>query len=347
MSGKDEHKRIKDALDRLMQLDRKMYVNANTPYYQKWRNIPLVQEGYELLKSIPDDLREYTPGLKEHYYIHVKMHAPYLDCPRLCLEIEEKIRALYMKRKDQSELKYAWKASNERYRKLNDYINSFMSLETFCRKYDIKQVINPLARTAEWENVIYEASKEAAGAIQSPDILKDNYNDIFFYKLNQVLRSKGIGAKEEHGSGTDLMVKEAFGFMDRVVSSHKKGFRGGESRVVKMFDDMILIYDRFDLHVLKSALDNCWDWFEMKITNEDRFRKDIQLGIELFGSLSPDKKQDWETLAMLIKNNHPAVFMNDLEEFYDILKKAAAESAHEEVVQTAKTILKMIWEEEI
>ncbi len=327
----------------------RMYENYKSRYKVDWKNIPILRELYALVMSFPDNFPSYSMGRQEDYLVNLVIQAPWYDCPRLCLEIEEKIRGFYKKRKDQDKLKYAWKNSDYRYKRLKDYLNLNLSLETFMKRHEIKFEINPLARTPEWEEHIYEASREAAGSIQAPEVLGDSYNETFRLRLTQVLKTKGIGVTkvsekfvEEEISNTLKLIKQV---KELAREKRLSTLPGARIRLLRALGDLVDSYYRHEFHIQRVMMEVCTDWEEMKIMDQRKFRKEVQLGIDVYNSLSPDSVYDWAAFEELSRSNHPAVFVDDLEEFYDILKKAIAKSRHEDVIRTASSILKRIWDE--
>lgn len=151
-------KQIEDRWERLVELYQEMVKNYNE-FGELWRNIPLGIEAFDIMQEMPDTVKDCYDGKVEKSEIMTSIIS-YMDetlTPRLCIEMREYVKSLYSGDKD----------NNEELQKLQDFIDTEISVEEYCRKYEKMLMFDPVERTEEWEKVIYEVEKECA------EILKD------------------------------------------------------------------------------------------------------------------------------------------------------------------------------
>ncbi len=328
-------KSVSEALDYVKRKEYKMYLNAKNEYRQRWRNIKLLKELYEIMLSLPDDLNTGSTRIKAHTLFNIVAWAPEFDCPRLCIEVRKTIEKLYLRVKDQSKVDATIELNAKRIKRLKDYINPNMSIAKFCKKHGYDKPVDPIERTQQWEDAIYQASLDATARIPAPESIPDRYNDKFEIELKKTLKEHGIIWRGNEDVDPQELLNET---LDKFMTLDKK-------QVIERLDRLIDEFGYSDLYIYRTVYANCDNWNQLIIEDGEKFRKQMQIGVKEYGGLSPDAQFDWMVMSLLMPQNHPATFMDDLEEFYDILKKTVAESTVEENIETASRILKEIWNE--
>lgn len=95
-----------------------------------------------------------------------------------------------------------------------------------------------------------------------------------------------------------------------------------------------------ELYPLKALLAASNNWNTYLFVRESIFREILDEGVRK-GCLEPQNELAWAWLEVAAVNNDPVLFMDDVEEFYDILA-TAAESGN----LIARDIMNDIWEPE-
>ena len=150
---------------------------------EPWRNIPLGKEAFELMQEIPDYIEDEfdTPEDKGKVMATIASYMEETLTPRLCLEISEYIKILNPKDED----------NTLTMGQLQDFINTDLPMEEYCRKYERCLKFDPVERTEKWEKVIYDVEKECA------EILKEEPKGMgfcfsYWSTKASVLRKRGI-----------------------------------------------------------------------------------------------------------------------------------------------------------
>lgn len=95
-----------------------------------------------------------------------------------------------------------------------------------------------------------------------------------------------------------------------------------------------------EAYPLKALLAASNNWSSCLIVREGLFRRILLEGIDK-GCLAPGKALSWEWLEVAAVNNDPALFMDDMERYYDLLATAA-----EDGNTIARDLMDAIWEPE-
>ena len=147
--------------ERIIDLVDQMKVNGEE--MRIWANIPLAKEVLELVRNIPEEEGENALG-KAYALNAVMEKLSEYDTPRLALEIlNEELAQLRT-----SEEKSDWLTEEDikaDIARLLDYINLDIPMGEFTRRHHRHLKFDPVERTPEWEENIYEAQKEADAAM--------------------------------------------------------------------------------------------------------------------------------------------------------------------------------------
>ena len=143
--------------DRIVAIVDQMKVNGEE--MRIWANIPLAKEVLELIRTLPEEEQE-TPLGKAYALNAVMEKLSEYDTPRLALEIlREELTQLQA-----SDEKSDWLTEEDikaDVARLLDYINLDIPTGEFIRRYHRHLKFDPVERTPEWEENIYEAELEA------------------------------------------------------------------------------------------------------------------------------------------------------------------------------------------
>ena len=147
--------------ERIIDIVDQMKVNGEE--MRIWANIPLAKEVLELIRTLPEE--EGESALGKAYALNAVMEKlSEYDTPRLALEIlHEELTQLQA-----SDEKSDWLTEEDikaDIARLLDYINLDIPTGEFIRRYNRHLKFDPVERTPEWEENIYEAQKEADAAM--------------------------------------------------------------------------------------------------------------------------------------------------------------------------------------
>ena len=124
-----------------------------------WKNIELSKQAFRLMKSLPPILKgEFdTPQDKAALLSQMLEYTDEMSTPRFCIEVRAYITQLDPDDEDNlAELG-----------RLNDFIDSSLTMEEYTAKYKKHLKFDPVERSPKWEEVIYRVEKEC------DEILKD------------------------------------------------------------------------------------------------------------------------------------------------------------------------------
>ncbi len=154
---------MNDIIDRLGTLFGEMVDNHNT-MGRSWRNTALVREAYALMMQLPDTYEgEFnTPADKADLLCNMLDQVDETDAARFCICIRQKIAELYAKSEAAADDAAEHRNEDNEYElaKLLDFINPDVSTDDYCKKYNRMLRFDPVERSKEWEDVIYDARKE-------------------------------------------------------------------------------------------------------------------------------------------------------------------------------------------
>lgn len=143
--------------DRIVAIVDQMKVNGEE--MRIWANIPLAKEVLELVRNIPEEEGENALG-KAYALNAVMEKLSEYDTPRLALEILREELALLQASEEKSD----WLTEEDikaDIARLEDYIDLSLSTAEFCKRHHRHLKFDPVERTPEWEENIYEAELEA------------------------------------------------------------------------------------------------------------------------------------------------------------------------------------------
>lgn len=182
-SYQEELQRIVEIAERVIQ----SRDNALIPH----RNIPLVQEAFEIFRSLPDYIEgELTPYLKISYLEQLIDELNEYNSPRMLIQMREYQLALF-DQVDESQIDgISAEDIRESLQKLKDYIDESISMEEFCQKYSRHLKFDPVERSERWEEIIYEVSEKAIEECGEPGYM--GYCFGYWQALSSILSSYGI-----------------------------------------------------------------------------------------------------------------------------------------------------------
>ncbi len=140
-------------IERLAQIFATMVENYNS-FDGIWKNIPLAKEAFVIMMSLPPTLEgEFeTTEAKADLLGKMLEQTEETMTPRFCIEVRE-----YM-----LELNPADEENISELEKLKDYVNLDITMEDYCKKYNRTLKFDPVERSPEWEDAIYEVEKECS-----------------------------------------------------------------------------------------------------------------------------------------------------------------------------------------
>ena len=172
-------------IEKLGELFSQIVENYNT-FASSWKNLPLAREAFDLMRdSIPMRVSgELTPYTRIVLLDKMIGCLPERDCARLIMEIREYQLSLfplmspddikedidideYEGPQDEYVREMTKKDIKEAMKRTEDYLSPRISMEKWCKKYDVHLKFDPVERSQEWEDVIYDVELECA------QILKD------------------------------------------------------------------------------------------------------------------------------------------------------------------------------
>ena len=147
--------------ERIIDLANQMKVNGEE--MRSWANIPLAKEALELIRTLPEEEQESPLG-KAYALNAIFERLSEYDTPRLGLEILREELA-QLKASDEESNWLTEEDINADIARLEDYIDLSLSAEEFCKRHHRHLKFDPIERTRQWEENIYEADKEADAAM--------------------------------------------------------------------------------------------------------------------------------------------------------------------------------------
>lgn len=156
----------------------------------------------EAFRKLPDHVEdELTPLLKAKYLGQVAEELPKYDVPRLVREIRLYQLALIEKAEKESPAESAGDGETpltsgevrEIIKEIDDYLDPSVSMEEFCTRYHRHLHFDPVERTPEWENHIFEVETEVLQRCGKPGFM--GYCFGYWAAKAEVLRKYGISWK--------------------------------------------------------------------------------------------------------------------------------------------------------
>lgn len=174
----DNRKQIMDKLNELGAIFTEMVENDGT-FAAQWKNIPLGHKAFALMKDeLPLRIEgELTPYTRIVLLNKMMSCMPERDCARFFLEVKRYQKSLFrlVSDKDVKEdmdidgyegnpeeyvreytVEQHWKSLE----RTEDYLNTGISMEDWCKKYGIMLKFDPVERSKKWEECIYKVEKE-------------------------------------------------------------------------------------------------------------------------------------------------------------------------------------------
>lgn len=175
-------------------------------------NIPDARIILEAFRQLPDHVEgELTPYLKAKYLGQVAEELPKYDVPRLVREIRLYQLALLEKAEKESSADTARDAETpltsgevrESLNELDDYLDPAVSMEEFCIRHHRHLHFDPVERTPEWEDHIYEVESEVMRLCGKPGFL--GYCFGYWKTKAEVLEKYGIAWKSPSAMNPGVM----------------------------------------------------------------------------------------------------------------------------------------------
>ena len=167
-----------DNLEKLGGYFTQMVENSNS-FGSTWKNIPLGHQAFTLMKEgLPLRVKgELTPYTRIVLLNKMMDCMPERDCARFFSEVQEYQMGLFKLMTDEdfpedTEIDgydgpledyvrdYGEKEHKQRMEKTQDYLNPGISMEKWCKKYGVRLKFDPVERTEEWEDCIYDVEKK-------------------------------------------------------------------------------------------------------------------------------------------------------------------------------------------
>lgn len=155
-----------------------MVENSNS-FGAAWKNIPLGHQAFTLMKEgLPLRVKgELTPYTRIVLLNKMMDCMPKRDCARFFREVQEYQLGLFSLMSDEDfpedmeidEYEGAAEAYVRSYgeqehrhdmKRIQDYLDPSVSMEEWCRNYGVGLKFDPVERTQEWEDRIYDVEKE-------------------------------------------------------------------------------------------------------------------------------------------------------------------------------------------
>lgn len=135
-----------------------MVENHNT-FGAIWKNIDLGKQAFAIMKELPDVIEgEFdSPADKAGILVQMLDQMEETMAPRFCIEVRKYIQQLNSDNE----------SNNQSLEQLYDFIDIDLSLEEYCKKYSKLLKFDPIERTQEWEDIIYQVEKECAEILKN------------------------------------------------------------------------------------------------------------------------------------------------------------------------------------
>lgn len=165
-------------IEKLGGLFSEMVENYNA-FGRTWKNIPLGKEAFALMKDgLPLRVKgELTPYTRIVLLNNMIDCMPERDCARFLLEVRNYQKRMFklIGDKDMAEdmdidgyegeedgyVRYFREDELEdRMKSIQDYLDPGMSMEDWCKEYGVMLKFDPVERTQEWEDCIYDVEAE-------------------------------------------------------------------------------------------------------------------------------------------------------------------------------------------
>ena len=167
-----------DNLEELGRCFAEMVENSNS-FGGAWKNIPLGHQAFTLMKEgLPLRVKgELTPYTRIVLLNKMMDCMPERDCARFFREVQEYQMGLFAQMSDgdfpedmeideyegapeEFVREYDEEEHRRSMKKIQDYLNPKVSVEDWCREYDVILKFDPVERTQKWEDCIYDVEKE-------------------------------------------------------------------------------------------------------------------------------------------------------------------------------------------
>lgn len=177
----ENQKQIMDRINELGGIFSEMVENEET-FGAQWKNIPLGKKAFVLMKDeIPLRVEgELTPYTRIVLLNKMISCMPERDCARFFLEVKKYQESLFRLIRDEDDAREdmdidGYEGSPEEYvreytlgqheeslLRTQEYLDASVTMEAWCRKYNILLKFDPIERSQQWEDCIYEVEKVCA-----------------------------------------------------------------------------------------------------------------------------------------------------------------------------------------
>lgn len=174
----DNREQIMVKIGELGKIFSEMVKNDGT-FGAQWKNIPLGKKAFVLMKDeLPLRVKgELTPYTRIVLLNKMMSCMPERDCARFFREVKQYQKSLFrlVRNSDAPEdmdidgyegapEEYVREYSEDKHKKsierTEEYLNPDISMENWCKKYRIMLKFDPIERSRQWEECIYDVEKE-------------------------------------------------------------------------------------------------------------------------------------------------------------------------------------------
>ena len=184
--------------------------NYNT-FAASWKSLPLAKEAFTLMTdSLPLRVKgELTPYTRIVLLDKMLGCLPERNCARFILSVRKYQLSMFPLIEESMDIEedmdvdgyegdpseyvreMTRKDIKQSAKRIEDYLNPRVKMEDWCEKYDVHLKFDPVERTQEWEDIIYDVEAECA------EILKDEtvhmgYCHMYWSTKTSVLARRGI-----------------------------------------------------------------------------------------------------------------------------------------------------------
>lgn len=181
-----------------------------------WMNIPLGHQAFELMRDgLPLRVKgELTPYTRIMLLNKMMDCLPERDCARLLRDIKEYQAALFPLIGDEDLAedmdmdgysgepaafvrKYTVEDHRESLQRTLDYLDPAVPMESWCKRYHVMLRFDPVERSEEWEECIYEVEKELDKRLKN-ERKGMGFCYIYWPAKRAALRKRGIDWRDPH-----------------------------------------------------------------------------------------------------------------------------------------------------
>lgn len=180
----NEKQNFMDKINELGNIFSEMVENHES-FRGEWRNIPLGKKAFAIMRDeLPLRVEgELTPYTRIVLLDKMLSCMPERDCARFFLEVQQYQLSLfplisdadlkedmdidaYDGKPEEFARQYTEKLHRSGMLRMEDYLNPEISMEEWCLKYHVNLKFDPVERSEQWENCIYDVEKECESKLE-------------------------------------------------------------------------------------------------------------------------------------------------------------------------------------